>query len=357
MSDRTASSHVPLKEVLENRHLPALDGLRAVAVGIVMIYHAGVDAVPGDLGVTAFFVLSGFLITWLLLKEKERTGGISLRAFYLRRSLRIFPAYYVFVTVSMALDYVLDDPWNGLSIVTAVTYTVNYRNAFLGHIGPIAHAWSLAVEEQFYLLWPFLLILLSRKDKLRSGLLAIIVGVCAWRSLLYLGLGAPGHYVYNAFDTRFDSLAIGCLMAVLTKSPRFLAAASRAGSRAWYPLPVIVLIYVSRELIGQSWHYSVGFTVDSLLMALVIVQLMQLSRAPGWRWLNARFVVWLGALSYPLYLWHTWGLGIADNITRSQAFLPNMLLGFALSVALAAASYYGVERYFLGVKDRLARTG
>ena len=141
MSDRTASSHVPLKEVLENRHLPALDGLRAVAVGIVMIYHAGVDAVPGDLGVTAFFVLSGFLITWLLLKEKERTGGISLRAFYLRRSLRIFPAYYVFVAVSMALDYVLDDPWNGGSIVTGVTYTVTYRKACLGHLGPSARAW------------------------------------------------------------------------------------------------------------------------------------------------------------------------------------------------------------------------
>lgn len=255
----------------------------------------------------------------------------------------------------MVLDFLLDDPWNGLSIVTAVTYTVNYRNAFLGHIGPIAHAWSLAVEEQFYLLWPFLLIMLSRRQKLRSGLIAIIVGVCAWRSVLYLGFGAPEHYVYNALDTRFDSLAIGCLMAVLTNSPRFLSKASLVARRAWYPLPVIVLIYVSRVLIGQDWHYSVGFTVDSLLMALVIVQLMQLSRAPGWRWLNFRFVMWLGTLSYPLYLWHLWGLGIADNITRSQAFLPNMLLGFALSIALAAASYYGIEKYFLGLKERLAR--
>jgi peptidoglycan/LPS O-acetylase OafA/YrhL len=338
---------VPLAEVLRNRHLPALDGLRAVAVAIVMVYHAGVDAVPGDLGVTAFFVLSGFLITWLLLKEQKKTGRVSLRSFYLRRSLRIFPAYYAFIAISMVLDFLLDDPWSGFSIATAVTYTVNYRNAFLGHIGPIAHAWSLAVEEQFYLLWPFLMILLSRKQKLRSGLIAIIVGVCAWRSLLYLGFGVPEHYVYNAFDTRFDSL----------DSPRFLSKASLVARRAWYPLPVIVLIYVSRELIGQAWHYSVGFTVDSLLMALVIVQLMQLSRAPGWRWLNFPFVMWLGTLSYPLYLWHTRSLGIADNITRSQAFLPNMLLGFALSVGLAAGSYYGIEKYFLGLKERLASPG
>jgi peptidoglycan/LPS O-acetylase OafA/YrhL len=346
----------PLEKVLRNRHLPALDGLRAVAVAVVMVYHSGVEAVPGDLGVTAFFVLSGFLITWLLLKERDRTGSVSLRNFYLRRALRIFPAYFVFVGVSLALDFALGDPWSRIDVISAFTYTINYRNALFGHVGPIAHAWSLGIEEQFYLLWPFLLILLDRVGKLRQGLGWIIAGVCLWRSLLFLGFGLPDHYVYNALDTRFDSLAIGCLMAVLTQAPRFIALAPRLAARAWYPLPVILLLYVSRRLVGPDWHYSLGFSVDSILMALIILQLMQLSTSSAWRWLDSRFAVWMGAVSYPLYLWHIWGLGLADNITRSSAFLPNAILGFVLSFGLASASYYGVEKYFLGIKDRLTRS-
>jgi len=345
----------PLSEVLNRRHLPALDGLRAVAVGIVMVYHAGFTAISGDLGVTAFFVLSGFLITWLLLKEQDRNGRISLRSFYIRRSLRIFPAYFVFVGISWALDLALGDPWELGALISAATYTINYRNALGGHDGPIAHAWSLAVEEQFYLIWPLLLIAFLRSGRLRSGLVAIIVGVCAWRTLLFLGFRVPDHYVYNAFDTRFDSLAIGCLMAVLALSPRFVHAAPRLARRAWYPIPVILAILFSRDHIGREWHHSLGYTVDSVLVAVVIIQLLQLSSGPGWKWLNSRLAVWIGAISYPLYLWHGWGLGLADNVTRSDIRWLNLIVGFGLSFAIASASYYGLEKHFLKLKDRLSR--
>jgi len=347
----------PLEDVLRRRHLPALDGLRAVAVGIVIVYHAGFGSVSGDLGVTAFFVLSGFLITWLLLKERDRAGTISLRSFYLRRSLRIFPAYFVFVVISFALDFLLGDPWDLKSAISAVTYTINYRNAFFGHVGPIPHAWSLAVEEQFYLLWPVLLIALSRFDRLRSGLVAIILGVCAWRSLLYLGFGVPNYYVYNAFDTRFDSLAIGCLLAVLTRIPAVVQASPRIAANAFYPVPIILLIYISRDLIGPNWHFSLGYTVDSILIAVLIVQLLQLSHTTGWKWLNSRLAVWVGAISYPLYLWHIWGLSIADNLTGTDARLPNLIVGIGLSLGLASASYYGLEKHFLKLKSRLNRSG
>ena len=120
-----------------------------------MVYHFGIDAVPGDLGVSAFFVLSGFLITWLLLKEYRDTGTISLRRFYTRRMLRIFPAYYVFVAASFAIDTVRGDHWRPGLGLSALLYVVNYYNAFQGHPATsIAHAWSLGIEEQFYLLWP-----------------------------------------------------------------------------------------------------------------------------------------------------------------------------------------------------------
>src|SRR5881628_2466461 len=136
-------------------HLPALDGLRAVAVFTVIVYHFGIAAVPGDLGVSAFFVLSGFLITWLLLREHAANGTVSLTRFYTRRVLRIFPAYYAFLALSFAIDHLRHDPWSPALRNSAIVYLINYFNAFNGHPNTsIAHAWSLAIEEQFYLLWP-----------------------------------------------------------------------------------------------------------------------------------------------------------------------------------------------------------
>jgi len=120
-----------------------------------MVYHFGVNQVPGDLGVSAFFVLSGFLITWLLLKEDSRMGEVSLTRFYTRRVLRIFPAYYTFLGLSFVIDHLRHDTWSPALRNSAILYVVNYFNALHGHPNTsIAHAWSLAVEEQFYLFWP-----------------------------------------------------------------------------------------------------------------------------------------------------------------------------------------------------------
>ena len=341
----------PLAEVLGGRHLPALDGMRALLVLVVMLYHGGL-AVPGDLGVTGFFVLSGFLITWLLLRERERTGTIWLRGFYLRRTLRIFPAYFVFVGVSMAADAALGLAWEPSEVVSALTYTVNYDNAFTGHDHPVAHAWSLAVEEQFYLLWPVLFLLLSGRRALGRGLVGLLVLVCAWRTLLVARLGAEAHYVYNAFDTRFDSLAVGCLLAVLCTSPRFVEGARRVAARAWYPLPVVAALYASRALVGPAWHYTLGMTADSLLLGLLLLQLVQLHATPAWRWLDHRAVVWAGTLSYPLYLWHQWGLAVGADL--AEALPLRLVLGIGGAFALASFSYYAVELPFLRLKARLA---
>src|SRR5450759_2378891 len=202
-----------------HKHLPALDGIRALAVFVVILYHSGVVTnVPGDLGVTAFFVLSGFLITWLLDKEYDRTGTVSLKEFYIRRTLRIFPAYYVFIVLSLGADAVLGHPWSKGLIASAFSYTVNYYNAFLGHPSTsVAHAWSLAVEEQFYLLWPITFLALRRKasSALRQqALVSAILFVLIWRSALFLLAHVRPSYVYNAFDARADALAVGCFMAL-----------------------------------------------------------------------------------------------------------------------------------------------
>jgi len=334
----------PLSTVLRLRHLPALDGIRALSVFTVIFYHAGIGGVPGDLGVTAFFVLSGFLITLLLLREQDRTGTIDLRAFYTRRMLRIFPAYYALVIFSLVVDWLLQDPWTLGRVLTTFTYTLNYHNALFGHEGPLAHGWSLAVEEQFYLLWPAFFLILLKIRRIRLGLVLGILGALLWRCLIVGEL--PEHYLYNAFETRLDSLAIGCLMAVLCQSPTFVRQSERI-AKPWAPILVLAMLYVSRTQIGGNYHYSLGFTVDSILIAVFILQVMQLSSAKSWRWIEHPVLRWVGMLSYPLYLWHIWGLDVGKKLGGG---VP---LGVAVSIALAVCSYYGLERYFLRLKDRM----
>lgn len=351
-----AENRGSLDQALAGRHLPALDGLRAVAVFTVIAYHLGIDAVPGDLGVSAFFVLSGFLITWLLLREHEASGTLSLRQFYVRRVLRIFPAYYAFIAVSFAIDSVRGDHWpSGLGL-SAVFYLVNYYNALHGHpVTSIAHAWSLGVEEQFYLMWPIVLLLLLRGGTMRAArvLAVVIVGVMLWRCALYLGAGVGTAYVYNAFDTRFDNLAVGCVLALTAGTPWLQRVAGWLASSPLAPVATLAALLVSRTAVGDTYHYAVGFTVDAVLLAVFIVQLLQLSRSGLWSWLESPPARYLGAISYPLYLWHLWGLGVGHRF-QTAGLVGEFGAGLLASVALATGSYYLIERPFLSLKRRIA---
>lgn len=209
-------------QVLSGRRLPALDGLRAVAVFTVITYHFGFGVVPGDLGVSAFFVLSGFLITWLLLKEwraegVSRSAG-SMRAGRCGSSPPITPSSPSRLP-SMSRGTI---PGPGVWPPRRYVYVVNYYNALHNHPGTsIAHAWSLGVEEQFYFVWPTVFLLLARRGS--RTLLRVLVGLIAvvllWRSSLVLARVVGSAYVYNAFDTRFDNLGVGCLLAVCAEQP------------------------------------------------------------------------------------------------------------------------------------------
>lgn len=338
------------------RRLPALDALRAVAVGTVIAYHAGMWGVPADLGVSAFFVLSGFLITWLLLREFEGSGDASLRRFYLRRTLRIFPAYYVFLLLSYAVDHSRGGSWGRGLTLSAVGYAVNYFNALHGEpITSITHAWSLAVEEQFYLLWPLIFLLLMRRGAHRAvvALCTGIVAVVAWRSWLYLDVGTGSPYVNNAFDTRFDNLAVGCLTALCVGRPVFERFAQAAARTPLAPLATIALLAVSRILSAKAYHYSVGYTVDAILLAILVLQLLQLSGSALWAWLDWRPVRYLGALSYSLYLYHNWGLTAGQHVPGPPVL--KLAGGVGAALLLAAGSYHGIERPFLRLRDRLER--
>ncbi len=342
-----------LHQTLAGRHLPALDGLRAVAVFTVIVSHAGL-AVPGDLGVSAFFVLSGFLITWLLLQEHRAAGTVSLRRFYTRRVLRIFPAYYAFLAVSFAIDHFRGHPWGSGLGLSALFYIVNYFNALHGHPPTaIAHAWSLGIEEQFYLLWPMLLLVLLRGGTRRAALTltVVIAAVVLWRSVLYAGLHVGSAYVYNAFDTRFDNLAVGCLLALCAGAPRFQGIAARLARSALAPLATLALIVASRTGLALTYHYTVGFTVDAVLIAIFIVQVLQLYRTRLWSWLETPVVRYLGVISYPLYLWHIWALTGGHHF-RAAGPVGEFAAGVIAAIALASGSYFVIERPFLALKRR-----
>jgi peptidoglycan/LPS O-acetylase OafA/YrhL len=341
--------------VLAQSHIPALDGLRAVSVFTVIAYHFGFVRVPGDLGVSAFFVLSGFLITWLLLKEDRETGRPSLTRFYTRRVLRIFPAYYAFLALSFVIDYLRQDQWSPALRNSAIFYVVNYFNAFHGdHNTSVKHAWSLAIEEQFYVLWPLAFLLLRRQGARATVRVVvwIIATVVIWRSTAFLVLGASPAYVYNAFETRFDNLAIGCLLALLLERGYLRRAIDATAHLNWLPVLTLVLLVISRVFMPASYHYSAGFTVDATLIAILIVQILQRYHQRLWSWLELPIVQYLGTISYPLYLYHGWGLAAArrlDMLPQGVQFLAGSLI----CIAVASGSYFIVERPFLRLKRHL----
>ena len=346
----------PLGRLLQGSHLPALDGLRMVAVLTVILNHVGYAAVPADLGVSIFFVLSGFLITWLLLKEKERTGAISLRSFYLRRLFRLLPAYYVFLAIVLTNYFGRSHgdvhPRTDI-ILPSLLYYANYFNAFHDHPPtPISHTWSLAVEEQFYLLWPLafsFFIARGRPAVLRFLAISIVL-VAAWRSYLFCVVHVGTAYVYNAFDTRFDNLAVGCLAAMLVQSTEVLALAEKISRRAAYPALTILLIGCSRAM-PDTYHYSVGFTVEATLLAIAILQIMQLATRPAWRWLSHPASVYIGTISYPMYLYHGLCASLSLRLFPDRV-LPRFPLVVGLAIVLGTVSFYVVEKPFLRLRRR-----
>jgi peptidoglycan/LPS O-acetylase OafA/YrhL len=343
------------REVIARSHLPALDGLRAVAVFVVVASHSNLQIrVPGDLGVSAFFVLSGFLITRLLVREHEKTGEVSIRRFYLRRTMRIFPAYYAFLLVSYLLDARAGQQWSPALIANTLTYTVNYFNALNHHpTTSVAHAWSLAVEEQFYLLWPLAFTILAARGRraLITGVSVAAVAALAWRSWLILGAHVDPSYVYNAFDTRFDNLAVGCMLALAVDHAGVVAAAGAFAQRAWFPMVTVALLLTSRLALPAAYHYSIGFTVDAVLFAILIVQLLQLYKTRMWSWLEWPSVRYLGAISYPIYLYHAWGASLGRRLVGSAHSL-DFAAAVVFTILLASGSYFMIERPFLKLKNR-----
>ena len=343
-------------------YMPGLDGLRTLAVFSVIAYHLNLDWAPGGLlGVSLFFVLSGYLITNILLMQWERYGSIDLKDFWLHRARRLLPALFMMLAGVMSwIALCAPERLEALKqeVLAAVFYTsnwylilhnVSYFERF-GPPSPLGHLWSLAVEEQFYLIWPLLLGLglryIPQRKWIIGGTVVIALTSVAAMTLIYI----PGHdpsRVYYGTDTRAFALLVGAVLAMIWPSGQMTTnlsgkkrlALDAAGSMGL----LIVILMIGKTNQYQSFLYQGGLLLFSVAAACVVAALAHpgsyLGRLFGWGPLR-----WLGECSYGIYLWHYPVIVLTSPVVNTEcADLSRTLWQIAASIILAALSRYLIE--------------
>ncbi|ROP78570.1 peptidoglycan/LPS O-acetylase OafA/YrhL [Frigoribacterium sp. PhB107] len=355
----------PTTSTRRDRVLP-LDGLRTVAIAFVVLYHLHVPGFgSGFVGVNVFFVLSGYLITTLLLGEHARTGRIRLGRFWVRRILRLYPTLLAVVVVGVALWWLIGD-YQGSTMsalgaaAVALTYTGNVARSFLGESqGVFSPMWSLSMEEQFYIVWPPLLMLLIAVVATRRVMVAVL-GALVVASVVASGFlfEAPGGGstpdIYFSPVLNVAPLLLGCGLALVMGSEKGQALfRGRLGSVAtWVGLAGVV---GSLAAIGSGWQQNVTtFTVMlpgvAIASALLIGGLVSRPSLPA-RVLSLSPVAWFGrALSYPIYLWHVVFIALITPVVPGALGVVAVI---AASVVTAYLSHRFVEGPALRLKDRL----
>jgi peptidoglycan/LPS O-acetylase OafA/YrhL len=343
-----------LQEGLTRREIPTLNGLRAFAVLFVILNHAGLPA-PGGFGVLTFFTISGFLITWLLLIEYRKTSNISLRNFYARRTLRIFPAYYVYSALLIGLLLVTHRRIDVPQAVASLLYVNNYYQAIIGDPNTgFSHTWSLAIEEQFYLIWAPAVIVLLRYGKVFPTLVITILAIWAYRLSLVL-MNVHQGYIYEAFDTRADHLLTGCLLAWLLferKCTEFFRFVCKRWMVAFILFTLIVL-NVAEYRYGADFRDTVAFTCEPALVAMLIPGLINANGSIAYRILEWIPVSGIGRISYSMYLYQQLVIGPIKKIVGGQPLIVVSVATVIATIAVALCSYFLVEKPFLRLKARI----
>ncbi|MBT9458116.1 MAG: acyltransferase [Burkholderiaceae bacterium] len=345
------------------KHLPALDGVRGLAILLVMLFHLGLPGFSlGWAGVPLFFVLSGFLITGLLIEEKGAKFSSYLRSFYVKRTLRIFPLFYAYLAFNLALLVVTGRSFEGYAWY--LLYLQNHQIGLAldagGYVpGIVGHTWSLAVEEQFYLAWPFLVYFLNRRQ-LAWLCIALIVASPVTRWLI---LSSSGNvYLANVtLPSCLDMMAYGGLLALLRSS--------EMGTKLVFALSglgLAVVAYAISDLgLASFWEPKLWansafylYTALAFVFGSVIWLAAVKPNALLVRLLSSRALLFTGKISYGLYIWHLiCFLAVAKLATRfpSPATVwVSPLVSLALAYAVSIASYYWFEVHFLRLKERFA---
>lgn len=328
----------------------------------------------GFLSLDVFYVLSGYLITSLLLSELDKRGAISVRSFYARRALRLFPALAVLLIVAVAASLIeRHQYWSHLTLVGlpwVLLYVGNWYvvlHPVFAPLGAIGQTWSLGVEEQFYLLWPILLILITRRFANRTRIAQVLLGVAGavmvyrWAVIHFLGW-VPRDRVYFGSDTHCDGLILGCALAFYLASRRTGRPFSERAQRCMAAAAVVGTVGMVVMMMGLSFvkPFSVWFGISAtglcataLVLNLVTRPLPVLSHILSWR-----PVVWVGKRSYGMYLWQSTvtvlfgSTGLSTGLNRQVSGIAQV----AITFVIAGLSYRFVEMPFLRRKRRFERT-
>ena len=341
-------------------HLPALDGLRGIAVAGVLLYHGG-HLSGGFLGVDLFFVLSGYLITTLLLVEAFDRGRIDLGQFWLRRARRLLPAVFGLLFVIALYSRFIADPTQWTAIrndgLATMFYVANWHTIFSGGAygadlaarSPLEHTWSLAIEEQFYLVWPLVVVGVLAVRRSPKSVLWAATALTAIGTALLIGLsygGVSQNTLYLGTDTRIAAIGIGAMVAAFSASqPTGLKPRARGWVEVAGPAMLILLLLAwSRIDIHDQVLYRGGLTLMGLLTGVLILAVIQPGTTTLDRVLAIRPLTALGLISYGLYLWH-WPIFLFLNEKRTglQGW-PLFAVQVAVSLAVAWISYRFVEQ-------------
>jgi peptidoglycan/LPS O-acetylase OafA/YrhL len=352
------------------KRIRSLDGLRAISILMVLLSHAR-KTMPlilrknyvlfyvanSDIGVKIFFVISGYLITKLLIKEREKTGEVSLKNFYIRRVLRIFPVFYLYIFVILLIKwFFVPDIFSHYSLVFfAATYLWNYMHLFIhmpagdkgGNI--FGHFWTLAMEEQFYLLWPIIFIK-TNKDNLIKIVIAIILIMPFLRIATYFFIPGSRGQIGMMLQTGGDTILMGCLGALIENSPYFKERLLKFLGNKFLIYFVILYLFFISTLITAHLHGAydllIGRSIDNIFIITLVFWCVYIPSTLS-SVLNSKIFIQIGILSYSLYIWQQlfFRSGIDFWIFK---FPANLIVVFLIGFL----SYYLIEKPILSLKNR-----
>ena len=342
-------------------YVAALDGARGLMTVGVLVAHIHYSLYPGSIiFMDTFFMMSAYLITALLLKDWTRHGRLRFWTFYTRRFLRLFPALALLllafaVVVALFLD---NKSKHAFDIASAFFYFSNWTRAFGYETPPayLGHTWSLSIEEQFYALWPLCLLLLLKRygisARVAIGLLVLAIGVSLWRFWLAQS-GAPVYRMYNGFDTRADSLLLGCMLAFLLHERESPLRTRLARHARWLVPTVSVVMFLLglRMSFEDIDFYRYWQSLCLVLSVLFCAGLIAGRDTLAHRFFELPFLVYLGKICYGLYLWHVpVFLLMRLNLKMSEPW--EWTAGIATTMLLASVSHFFVEQKALALRHK-----
>jgi len=344
--------------------IPGIDGMRAISVLLVVVSHYGFAAfVPGALGVTTFFFISGFLITILMLREASASGSITIGHFYIRRFLRLEPELLAYLGASSVFGIL----YGGFPRIGDFTYALFHVTNYWYVASTVGIAnvdmrwpqlWSLAVEEHYYLTYPFLFVAFyKRPGRLLAILLGICVGALAWRAVL-TGFGAPESYTYTATDARLDSIAYGCLTALALWPSDTRSASISTAVRFALPAGGALLL-ATLMLRSPVFRETLRYSVQGVALSLIFIGLMSADGAWLRKYLEYPALRHIGRLSYAAYLWHLEPLHVAEYLLGPDLFATSpyarpalIVVGGGATFAIAEMSHRWVYKLALDLRKR-----